>query len=86
MCSKTKVAARPEGTNVFNITAQQPPQQASITSEDNSRVTATDRPDLVSEFDGSQVLPVFSEKIPEVWKNTNFETMPFSIEKCRDLK
>jgi hypothetical protein len=86
MCSKTKVAARPEGTNVFNITAQQPPQQILITNEDDSRVTATDRPDLDSVRDYPQALPEFSEKIPEVWKNANFEAMPFSIEKCRDLK
>ena len=28
----------------------------------------------------------FSEKIPEVWKAQVFTDMPFTIEKCRDLK
>jgi hypothetical protein len=77
---------RPEGINVFKTTAQQTPMQASITDNRDPRGITTDPWGVPPEFDRSQTSPVFSEKIPEVWKNTNFETMPFRIEKCRDLK
>ena len=28
----------------------------------------------------------FNETIPEAWKNQALTTMPFTVEKCRDLK
>jgi hypothetical protein len=86
MFSKAKVAARPKGTNVFRITAQQTSMQASITDNSDPRGITTNPWGVPPEFDCSQASSVFSEKIPEVWKNTGFEAMPFSLEKCWDLK
>ena len=38
------------------------------------------------EFGQESIRGAFSEKIPEVWKTQTFSGMPFTIEKCRDLK
>ena len=42
--------------------------------------------DLNLEFDQANSGGLFSEKIPNAWKDQTFTIMPFSIEKCRDLK
>ena len=71
---------------MFKITAKQASMQPSITDNADSRGITTGLWDLNPQLERPRVPQEYSEKIPEIWKNTNFESMPFTIEKCRDLK
>lgn len=88
MCFKTcfRIMAfmKPKGTNVLKMTNQYLSMQPPITNNADFRAILTTPSDFQPQC--SQAPQAFSEKIPEVWKNTNFSAMPFTIEKCCDLK